>query len=179
MESLAEQFKKRIFKPFNAYSVEKAKQAVDALAAHAIDTAIAKHNPLGDDDFFDVTGNLFTSISAGAYYKGVPFAIYSVGDTERSPLRKTLTKGQKQFRPFYAYSPDNNGAPYLANSGEKSVDGATESRKALTDAFTGISKHDTWAVRVIAALPYAFKAHDLMVAVKDEVSRVALSRAIW
>ena len=45
MESLAEQFQKRIFKPFNAYAVEKAKRVVDAIAVEAVDVAIAKHNP--------------------------------------------------------------------------------------------------------------------------------------
>ena len=59
MESLAEQFQKRIFKPFNAYAVEKAKQVVDAIAVEAVDVAIAKHNPYNKNDFYDVTGNQF------------------------------------------------------------------------------------------------------------------------
>ncbi len=47
MESLAELIYKRvIFKPFNAYAVEKAKQVVDAIAVEAVDIAIAKHNPM-------------------------------------------------------------------------------------------------------------------------------------
>ena len=173
MESLAEQFEKRIFKPFNAYAVEKAKQIVDAIAVEAIDVAIAKHNPYDENDFF-------TSISSAAYYKGVPFAVYSVGDTEKAPLCKTLTKGMKKFRPFYA-DPfvSFGGAPYVATSGEKRVDGPTESRKALTDMFNDIPKSHTWAVRVIAAVPYAFKAHNLMVAIKDEVSRRVSSKKIW
>lgn len=180
MESLAEQFEKRIFKPFNAYAVEKAKQIVDAIAVEAINVAIAKHNPYDENDFYDVTGNLFTSISSAAYYKGVPFAVYSVGDTEKAPLCKTLTKGMKKFRPFYA-DPfvSFGGAPYVATSGEKRVDGPTESRKALTDMFNDIPKSHTWAVRVIAAVPYAFKAHNFMVAIKDEVSRRVSSKKIW
>nr|DAX76184.1 MAG TPA: hypothetical protein [Caudoviricetes sp.] len=180
MESLAEQFEKRIFKPFNAYAVEKAKQVVDAIAIEAVDIAIAKHNPFSDNDFYDITGNLFTSISAAAYYKGVPFALYSVGDTEKAPLSKTLTKGMKKYRPFYAEPfAFLNGGPYTAPSGEKRVDGPTESRKALTDMFNDIPKSHTWAVRVIAAVPHAFKAHNLMVAIKDEVAKRASSKKIW
>lgn len=179
MESLAEQFEKRIFKPFNAYAVEKAKQVVDAIAIEAVDIAIAKHNPFSDNDFYDITGNLFTSISAAAYYKGVPFALHSVGDTEKAPLSKTLTKGMKKYRPFYADNGISHGGPYVAPSGEKRVDGPTESRKALTDMFNDIPKSHTWAVRVIAAVPNAFKAHNLMVAIKDEVSRRVSSKKIW
>lgn len=180
MESLAEQFQKRIFKPFNAYAVEKAKQVVDAIAVEAVDVAIAKHNPYSDNDFYDVTGNLFTSISAAAYYKGTPFAIYSVGDVAKAPLSKTLTKGMKKFHPFYA-DPfvSFHGAPYVATSGEKRVDGPTESRKYLTDMFSGTPKKYTWGVQVIAAVPYAFKAHNLMVAIKDEVAKRASSKKIW
>lgn len=179
MESLAEQFEKRIFKPFNAYAVEKAKQVVDAIAIEAVDIAIVKHNPYSDNDFYDVTGNLFTSISAAAYYKGIPFALYSVGDTEKAPLSKTLTKGMKKYRPFYADNGISHGGPYVAPSGEKRVDGPTESRKALTDMFNDIPKSHTWAVRVVAAVPYAFKAHNLMVAVKDEVAKRTSSKKIW
>lgn len=181
MESLAEQFEKRIFKPFNAYAVEKAKQVVDAIALEAVDVAIEKHNPLSGEDFYDVTGNLFTSISAAAYYKGVPFALYSVGDTEEDPLCKTLTKGMKKYRPFYA-DLTNGGVgegPFKATIGNKRVYGPAESKKALTDMFSGIPKTHTWAVRVIAAVPYAFKAHNLMVAVKDEVKKRASSKKIW
>lgn len=179
MESLAEQFEKRIFKPFNAYAVEKAKQVVDAIAIESVDIAIAKHNPYSDNDFYDVTGNLFTSISAAAYYKGVPFALYSVSDTEKAPLSKTLIKGMKKFRPFYADNGISHGGPYVAPSGEKRVDGPTESRKALTDMFNDIPKSHTWAVRVVAAVPHAFKAHNLMVAIKDEVAKRASSKKIW
>ena len=180
MESLAEQFKKRIFKPFNSYSVEKAKQVVDAIAVEAVDIAIAKHNPLNENDFYDVTGNLFTSISSAAYYKGKPFAIYSVSDIQKAPISKTLTKGMKKFRPFYA-DPfvSFGGAPYVATSGEKRVDGPTESRKFLTDMFSGAPKRHTWGVQVVAAVPYAFKAHNLMVAIKEEVSRRVSSKKIW
>lgn len=179
MESLAEQFQKRIFKPFNAYAVEKAKQVVDAIALEAVDVAIAKHNPYSDSDFYDVTGNLFTSIGAAAYYKGVPFGLYTVGDIEKKPLSKTLTKGMKKFRPFYADAMLLKGAPYTAPSGEKRVDGSTETRKALTDMYSGIPRKHTWAVRVVAAVPYAFKAHNLMVAIKDEVAKRTTTRRIW
>lgn len=180
MESLAEQFQKRIFKPFNAYAVEKAKQVVDAIAAEAVDVAIAKHNPNDPRDFYDITGNLFTSIGAAAYYKGVPFALYTVGDTEKAPLTKTLTEGMKKFRPFYADKVEYpEGTPYIAPSGHKRVDGPTESKMLLTDMFSGIPKSHTWAVKVVAAVPYAFKAHNLMVAVKDEVAKRASSKKIW
>ena len=179
MESLAEQFEKRIFKPFNAYAVEKAKQVVDAIAAEAIDVAIAKHNPLGEADFYDITGNLFTSISSAAYYKGTPFVIYSVGDIAKAPLSKTLIKGMKKYRPFYADDTSGKGGPYTAPSGTKRVDGPTESKKALSDMFTGIPKSHTWSVKVVAAVPYAFKAHNLMVAIKDEVAHRASSKKIW
>lgn len=180
MESLAEQFQKRIFKPFNSYAVEKAKQVVDAIAVKAVDVAIAKHNPLGENDFYDVTGNLFTSISSAAYYKGKPFAIYSVSDIQKAPISKTLTKGMKKFRPFYADPFANpSGGPYVAPSGEKRVDGSTESRKLLTSMFSGVPKRHTWGVQVVAAVPYAFKAHNLMVAIKEEVSRRASSKKIW
>lgn len=178
MENLAEQFQKRIFKPFNAYAVEKAKQVVDAIAMESVDVAIAKHNPYDENDFYDVTGNLFTSIGAAAYYKGAPFALYTVGDTEKAPLGKTLTKGMKKFRPFYAGGTEKGG-PYIAPSGSKRVDGPTETRKLLTDIFSGIPKKHTWAVRVVAAVPHAFKAHNLMVAIKDEVSHRVLSKKIW
>lgn len=180
MESLAEQFQKRIFKPFNAYAVEKAKQVVDAIAVEAVDIAIAKHNPMSENDFYDITGNLFTSISAAAHYKGKPFAIYSVGDIQKAPISKTLTKGMKKFRPFYADPfASSNGGPYTAPSGEKRVDGPTESRKYLTDMFSGTPKKYTWGVQVVAAVPYAFKAHNLMIAVKDEVAKRASSKKIW
>ena len=179
METLAEQFQKRIFKPFNSYAVEKAKQVVDAIAVEAVDIAIAKHNPLNENDFYDVTGNLFTSISAAAYYKGTPFAIYSVGDVAKAPLSKTLIKGMKKYRPFYADGASDKGGPYTAPSGTKRVDGPTESKKALTDMFTGIPKSHTWSIKVVAAVPYAFKAHNLMVAIKDEVAHRASSKKIW
>lgn len=182
MESLVEQFERRVFKPFNSYAVEKAKQVVDAIAVEAIDIAIAKHNPLSENDFYDVTGNLFTSISAAAYYKGTPFVIYSVGDIEKAPISKTLTKGMKKFRPFYADLPAlllSKRGPYTAPSGKKRVDGPTESRKYLTDMYSGIPRKHTWAVRVVAAVPYAFKAHNLMVAIKDEVAKRTTTRRIW
>lgn len=180
MESLVEQFQKRIFKPFNAYAVEKAKQVVDAIAAEAVDIAIAKHNPLDEDDFYDVTGNLFTSISSAAYYKGSPFAIYSVRDTKKAPLCKTLTEGMVKFAPFYADDPDDPlEGKYEAETGNKRIDGPTESRKELTSMFTGIPKTHTWSVRVVAAVPYAVKAHNLMVAIKDEVAHRASSKKIW
>ena len=179
MESLAEQFQKRIFKPFNAYAVEKAKHVVDAIAVEAVDVAIAKHNPMSENDFYDITGNLFTSISAAAYYKGTPFAIYSVGDVAKAPLSKTLTKGMKKFHPFYADDNSAKGGPYTAPSGTKRVDGPTESRKYLTDMFSGTPKKYTWGVQVVAAVPHAFKAHNLMVAIKDEVSRRVSSKKIW
>lgn len=179
MDSLAEQFEKRIFKPFNAYAVEKAKQVVDAIALEAVDVAIERHDPYSKEDFYDVTGNLFTSISAAAYYKGVPFSLYSVGDTEKAPLGKTLTKGMKKYRPFYADNGFFEGGPFEASTGDKRVYGPTESRKALTDMFSGIPKTHTWAVRVVAAVPYAFKAHNLMVAIKDEVAKRASSKKIW
>ena len=179
MESLAEQFEKRIFKPFNAYAVEKAKQVVDAIALGAVDVAIEKHNPYSEEDFYDVTGNLFTSISAAAYYKGAPFALYSVGDTEKAPLSKTLTKGMKKYRPFYADNGISHGGPFEASTGDKRVYGPAESKKALTDMFSGIPKTHTWAVRVVAAVPHAFKAHNLMIAIKDEVAKRASSKKIW
>lgn len=181
MESLVEQFEKRIFKPFNAYAVEKAKQVVDAIALEAVDVAIERHNPYSKVDFYDVTGNLFTSISAAAYYKGVPFALYSVGDTEKGPLCKTLTKGMKKYRPFYADLTNGGGGegPFEATIGEKRVYGPTESKKVLTGMFSGIPKTHTWAVRVVAAVPYAFKAHNLMIAIKDEVAKRASSKKIW
>ena len=179
MESLAEQFEKRIFKPFNAYAVEKAKQVVDAIAMEAVDIAIAKHNPMAENDFYDVTGNLFTSIGAAAYYKGTPFALYTVGDIEKAPLMKTLTKGMKKYRPFYADNGISHGGPYVAPSGSRRVDGPTESREALTDLFNSIPKSNTWAVRVVAAVPHAFKAHNLMVAIKDEISHRVSSKKIW
>lgn len=180
MESLVEQFERRVFKPFNSYAVEKAKQVVDAIAVEAVDVAIAKHNPISENDFYDITGNLFTSISAAAYYKGTPFVIYSVGDVAKAPLSKTLTKGMKKFRPFYA-DPfvSFHGAPYVATSGEKRVDGPTESRKYLTDMYSGVPRKHTWAVRVVAAVPYAFKAHNLMVAIKDEVAKRTTTKRIW
>ena len=116
-------------------------------------------------------------ISSAAYYKGVPFAIYSVSDTEKAPLCKTLTEGMRKFRPFYAGG--TKGGPYVAPSGSKRVDGPTESKMLLTDMFSGIPKSHTWAVKVVAAVPYAFKAHNLMVAIKDEVAKRASSKKIW
>ena len=45
--------------------------------------------------------------------------------------------------------------------------------------FSGTPKIYTWGVQVVAAVPYAFKAHNLMIAVKDEVAKRASSKKIW
>ena len=85
----------------------------------------------------------------------------------------------KKYRPFYADNGSFKGGPFEASTGNKRVYGPTESKKALTDMFSGIPKTHTWAVRVVAAVPYAFKAHNLMIAIKDEVAKRASSKKIW
>ena len=160
MESLAEQFERQIFKPFNAYKVKKACGVVNAMAMELVDMAIETHDPLSEEDFYDITGNTYTSIGAAAYYKGKPLDVYTVADTEMKPRRKTLKEDQKMLSPFYAdftMGPGGIGdkRAYVAPSGQTSYSGPEETRKILTDMFAVNDKRATWAMKCTTGTKYS------------------------
>lgn len=183
MESIATQFERAIYKPFNAYKVEKAKQVVNSIAMELVDMAIETHDPLSENDFYDVTGNTFTSIGAAAYYKGKPIGVYLVADTEMKPLRKTLKEGQKKLRPFYAdYNfglMSSDGGPYEAPGGNRSYSGPEESRKILTDMFATEGNRATWAVKCTTGTAYSSVATGLMVKLYQQLRSRSIHKDIW
>lgn len=51
--------------------------------------------------FRNVTGNAYTSISVGVYYKGRLMHIASVGQHEKEPTRRTLAKGERYNSEYF------------------------------------------------------------------------------
>lgn len=51
--------------------------------------------------FENVTGNAFTSISAGVYYKGVLVHVSTVAQNNEEPTRKSLRKGERYNLPYF------------------------------------------------------------------------------
>lgn len=90
----------RIMKAIQQKSVAATTMTMNAAADRAIEEI------LNDVDFFSVTGNAYTSISAGVYYKGTLIHVATVARHAKEPLRPSIRAGETWVtKEFYDKSP--------------------------------------------------------------------------
>lgn len=132
---------------------QKSASAVEATLANTVDKLIADIDKYWSLKYKGVTGNAYTSVTAGVYYKGKLVHVANSGEGKDKPTRISLRKGQKYNLPSY-YDGDSvvekpfiGSEGYLQGYGPKLGKGYVESNHP--------AKRSTWAVLIVMPMPYA------------------------
>lgn len=126
--------------------------------------------------FYNVTGNLYKSIAAGAYYRGELINIAT--SPGKSPTRPTLKAGERYDLPqYYGGNKVGKKRAYRAPSDSPSM-GGENGERAGEDALEWFSapRSYTWMLRVVAGVNYAsyvenVTGHDFMTNIREYVRR--------
>lgn len=109
--SLGLQFEHEMLGKINKYAYERA-YAIMKKAADKVVEAFKKNR-----EFYNVTGNTFTSFYASVYYRGKLMYVSRSADGEAPPTRPTLRKVEIYDKPSY-YEGDEADPPFRGKTGK-------------------------------------------------------------
>lgn len=139
----------RIMKAVRQKAFTATLMTMNAAADRAIDEI------LHDVDFFSVTGNAYTSISAGVYYKGSLVHVATVARHAKDPLRPSIRAGETWItKEFY----DKSSTPlrkyrYKGRYGRGGQWGPTLGTWTLRRVHP--AKRNTWEIVIVIPVSYA------------------------
>lgn len=102
---------------------------------------------------FGVTGNAFTSVSIGVYYKGKLVYIANNGEHRDPPTRSTLRKGEEYNLPEYYDGDEVSGQPYKGENGRGGQYGPTLGPWYMRRQH--FAKRKTWVLLIAMPVSYA------------------------
>lgn len=132
---------------------QKSVSAVEATLVSTVDKMISDIDRYWSLKYKGVTGNAYTSVTAGVYYKGKLIHVANSGEGKDKPTRISLRKGQKYNLPSYY---DGNSAlerPFVGREGYIQGYGPKLGKKYVESNHP--AKRDTWAVLIVMPMPYA------------------------
>lgn len=148
MTSLATQFQTRVVKRIRQTSYVRTLNALEAVCNDIV------ANFMQNKEFYNVTGNAFTSFTVGLYYK--KHLVYTTSPLElgaSNPTRKTLKKGEHYNLPEY-YEGDSVGEKaYVGEYGGGGQWGPAVGERKIRSARP--SGRGTWHIVAVCPIQYA------------------------
>lgn len=131
----------------------KAVSAVKATLSNTVDEMVANIDKYWRLKYKGVTGNAYTSVTAGVYYKGKLVHVANSGDGKEKPTRKSLRKRETYNLPTYYDGDEPEDKPFTGTEGYISWNGPKLGKSYVKSNHPAKSK--TWAVLIIMPMPYA------------------------
>lgn len=131
----------------------KAVNAIRATLENTVDRMVADIDHYWRLQYKGVTGNAYTSVTAGVYYKGKLVHIANSGDGKKQPTRKSLTRGRTYNLPEYYDGDAVVGKPFTGTEGYISGNGPTMGKAYMKSNHP--AKRKTWVVLIAMPMPYA------------------------
>ncbi len=130
-------------------------KAVNATLATLKETAVRMIEDVGKywkPQFLGVTGNAYTSVSAGVYYKGRLVFVANSGDYHDEPTRPSLKEGERYNLPEY-YDGDEVTDEYKGSHGKGGQWGPTLGPWYMRRQH--FAKRKTWMILIAIPVSYA------------------------
>lgn len=131
----------------------KAISAVEATLSKTVDSMVFNIDKYWAPKYKGVTGNAYTSVTGGVYYKGRLVHIANSGDVKDKPMRKSLRKGETYNLPSF-YDGDSTAEKdlFTGSEGLLSWNGPTLGKKYMKTNHP--VKRKTWMVIIALPMPY-------------------------
>lgn len=131
----------------------KAVNAIRATLENTVDQMVSDIDNYWRLQYKGVTGNAYTSVTAGVYYKGKLVHIANSGDGKNPPTRISLTHGRTYNLPEYYDGDEVVGKPFTGTVGVVNGKGPAMGRAYMKSSHP--AKRKTWVVLIAMPMPYA------------------------
>lgn len=132
---------------------QKSASAVEATLANTVDKMVEDIDNYWKLKYKGVTGNAYTSVTAGVYYKGKLIHVANSGEGKDSPTRISLRRGQKYNLPSYYDGDSSIEKPFMGSDGYIQGYGPKLGKSYVKSNHP--AKRSTWSVLFVMPMPYA------------------------
>lgn len=131
----------------------KSVSAVRATLENTVDRMVSDIDSYWKLKYKGVTGNAYTSVTAGVYYKGKLVHIANSGDGKEKPTRTSLKRGVTYNLPTYYDGDEVVGKPFTGTQGYLTGKGPSMGKAYMRSNHP--AKRKTWVVLIAMPMPYA------------------------